>query len=268
MSGTSQATAFVAGVAALMMSAAPTLSNTRIESLMYSTALDLGTAGRDNYYGYGRVNAAAAVQAARGTAPVVDSTAPVAAISAPLGSSTVSGLVAVDASASDNVGVTRLDLQVNGTTVASDTSAPYGFSWNSAGVANGMANLVTVAFDAAGNVGRSATVAVNVANATATPAPTPSADTIAPVVRIVNPVAGSVSGNVAVSVSASDDRGTAGLSQQLLVDNAVVAQGSGGTLSYNWNTRKLKGGVHTVKAVVRDTAGNVGSTSVSVTVAK
>jgi subtilisin family serine protease len=268
VNGTSFASPVAAGVAALMMSAAPTLSNTRIESLLYSTALDLGTAGRDNYFGYGRVNAAAAVQAARGTAPVVDATAPVAAISAPLGSSTVSGLVAVDASASDNVGVARVDLQVNGTTVASDSSAPYGFSWNSAGVANGMANLVTVAFDAAGNVGRSATVAVNVANATATPAPSPSADTIAPVVRIVNPVAGSVSGNVAVSVSASDDRGTAGLSQQLLVDNAVVAQGSGGTLSYNWNTRKLKGGVHTVKAVVRDAAGNVGSTSVSVTVAK
>ncbi|MDP1194706.1 Ig-like domain-containing protein, partial [Klebsiella pneumoniae] len=74
-------------------------------------------------------------------APVVDSSAPSVAIQAPLGSSTVSGVVAVDAGASDNVGVTRVDLQVNGTTVASDTSAPYGFSWNSAGVPNGMANL-------------------------------------------------------------------------------------------------------------------------------
>ncbi|QOY95327.1 S8 family serine peptidase [Massilia sp. UMI-21] len=265
VNGTSYASPVAAGVAALMMDAAPTLSNSRIESLLYSTAMDLGTAGRDAYYGYGRVNAAAAVQAARGDAPAIDSTAPTAAIAAPLGSSTVSGLVAVDASASDNVGVTRVDLQVNGTTVASDTSAPYGFSWNSAGVANGMASLVAVAYDAAGNAGRSASVAVNVANTTTT-TPSATSDTIAPVVSIANPVGGAVSGNVKVSVNASDNLGAAALSQQLLVNNVVVAQGSGGSLSYNWNTRKLKSGTYTLKAEARDAAGNAGSASVSVTV--
>lgn len=264
MNGTSYASPVAAGVAALMMAAAPTLSNSRIESLLASTAVDLGTAGRDNDFGYGRVDAAAAVKAALAAAPAVDGSAPSVAIQAPLGSSTVSGLVAVDAVASDNVGVTRVDLQVNGTTVASDTSAPYGFSWNSAGVPNGMANLVAVAYDAAGNAGRSASVAVNVANATTVP--TAGKDTSAPVVSIVNPVAGAVSGNVKVSVSASDNLGAAALSQQLLVNGAVVAQGSGGTLSYTWNTRKLKPGTHTLQATVRDAAGNVGSASVSVTI--
>ena len=67
-------------------------------------------------------------------------------------------------------------------------------------------------------------------------------------------------------MSASDNLGAAALSQQLLLNNVVVAQGSGGSLSYNWNTRKLKSGTHTLKAVVRDAAGNVGSASVSVTV--
>lgn len=264
VNGTSYASPVAAGVAALMMAAAPTLSNSRVESLLYSTAVDLGTVGRDHYFGYGRVDAATAVQAALAAVPVVDSSAPVVAIHAPLGSSTVSGLVAVDAGASDNVGVSRVDLQVNGTTVASDTSAPYGFSWNSAGVPNGMANLVAIAYDAAGNAGRSATVAVNVANATTVP--TSPQDTAAPTVSILNPVAGAVSGNVTVNVSASDNLGAAALSQQLLVNNKLVAQGSGGSLSYNWNTRKLKAGTHTLKAVVRDAAGNVGSASVSVTV--
>jgi hypothetical protein len=260
--GTSFASPVAAGVAALMMSAAPTLSNTRIESLLFSTAVDLGAAGHDAYFGHGRVDAVAAVRAALAAVPAIDSTAPTAAISAPLGSSSVSGLVAVDASAGDNVGVARVELQVNGTTVASDTSAPYGFSWNSANVPNGMANLVAVAYDAAGNAGRSATVAVNVANAAI---PAPVADTTAPVVRIVNPVAGAVSGSVAVSVSASDNLGAAGLSQQLLVDGRVVAKGTGGTLSYTWNTRKVAIGTHTVQAIVRDAAGNVGSSTVSVT---
>lgn len=264
VNGTSYASPVAAGVAALMMAAAPTLDNGRIESLLFATAVDLGTVGRDSYFGYGRVDAAAAVQAALAAVPAVDGSAPSVVIQAPLGSSTVSGLVAVDAGAGDNVGVTRVDLQVNGTTVASDSTAPYGFSWNSAGVPNGMANLVAVAYDAAGNAGRSATVAVNVANATTAPAASP--DTSVPAVSILNPVAGSVSGNVTVSVSASDNLGAAALSQQLLVDNKLVAQGSGGTLSYNWNTRKLKSGVHTIKAVARDAAGNVGSASVSVTV--
>ncbi len=263
--GTSYASPVAAGVAALMMSAAPGLTNTRIESLLFSTAVDLGTAGRDAYFGHGRVNAAAAVAAARASVTTVDTTAPAAAIQAPLGSSSVSGLVAVDATASDNVGVTRVELRVNGTTVASDSTAPYGFSWNSASVPNGMANLVAVAYDAAGNAGQSATVAVNVANAAAT-VPSTTPDTTAPAVSILNPVAGAVSGNVTVSVSATDNLGAAALSQQLLVDGKLVATGTGGSLSYTWNTRKLKAGTHTVKAVVRDAAGNVGSTSVNVTV--
>ncbi|UVW29485.1 S8 family serine peptidase [Massilia sp. H6] len=263
VNGTSFASPVAAGVAALMMSAAPSLSASQVESLLFSSAVDLGTAGRDNDFGYGRVDAKAAVLAAQAAVQKVDSTAPLAAIAAPLGSSTVSGLVAVDANASDNVGVTRVELQVNGTTVASETSAPYGFSWNSAGVPNGMNNLVVVAYDAAGNAGRSATVAVNVANAA--PAPVNSPDTTAPIVRIVNPVPGAVAGNVSVSVSATDNLGAAALSSQLLVDGRVVAKGTGGSLSYNWNTRKAGAGTHTIQATVRDAAGNVGSATVSVT---
>lgn len=259
--GTSFSSPLTAGVAALMMAAAPSMSNTQVESLLYSTAVDLGSAGRDPYFGFGRVDADAAVRAALAAAPAIDSSAPIAAISAPLGSSTVAGLVAVDASASDNVGVVRVELQVNGTSVASDTTAPYGFSWNSANVANGMANLVVLAYDAAGNRGQSAPVAVNVANAPVVVV----ADTTPPVVTINNPVAGAVAGNVAVSVSASDNSGAAGISQQLLIDGKLVASGKGGALSYNWNTRKVNAGTHTVQAIARDAAGNASSASVSVT---
>ena len=55
-SGTSFASPITAGVVALMMAAKPTLSSGQVESLLYSTALDLGTAGRDIYFGYGRKN--------------------------------------------------------------------------------------------------------------------------------------------------------------------------------------------------------------------
>jgi hypothetical protein len=164
--GTSFSSPLTAGVAALMMAARPSLDGAQIEQLMYSTATDLGAAGRDIYYGYGRVNAAAAVQAVVASAPAVDTQAPVVGISAPLGSSTVSGVVAVDVSATDNVGVARVELRVNGTTVAVDNAAPFAFSWDSASVPNGMTNLVAYAVDAAGNAASSATVSVNDANAT------------------------------------------------------------------------------------------------------
>jgi hypothetical protein len=258
--GTSFSSPLTAGVAALMMAARPSLDGAQIEQLMYSTATDLGAAGRDIYYGYGRVNAAAAVQAVVASAPAVDTQAPVVGISAPLGSSTVSGVVAVDVSATDNVGVARVELRVNGTTVAVDNAAPFAFSWDSASVPNGMTNLVAYAVDAAGNAASSATVSVNVANATVVVAK----DTTPPAVSISNPTAGRVSGNVAVSTSASDDSGAAGITQSLYIDGALVAKGSGSSLAYNWNTRKAAKGTHVIEVLAKDAAGNSSSSSVSV----
>jgi subtilisin family serine protease len=64
MSGTSMATPHVAGVAALLLSVNPELSVAQLDSLMEMTALDLGTAGKDNTFGAGRVDAYQAALAA------------------------------------------------------------------------------------------------------------------------------------------------------------------------------------------------------------
>ncbi|HVQ87921.1 MAG TPA: S8 family serine peptidase [Actinomycetes bacterium] len=63
-SGTSMATPVVAGVAALLSEQHPGWSSQQIEDQMTSTAKDLGVSGRDPDYGYGIVDAAAAVGAA------------------------------------------------------------------------------------------------------------------------------------------------------------------------------------------------------------
>ncbi|MDF1514880.1 MAG: S8 family serine peptidase, partial [Anaerolineae bacterium] len=55
--GTSMATPHVSGVAALLWSSDPSLTNADIRAAMNQTALDLGVAGRDNAYGYGLVQA-------------------------------------------------------------------------------------------------------------------------------------------------------------------------------------------------------------------
>ncbi|MGH2755283.1 MAG: S8 family peptidase [Actinomycetota bacterium] len=63
-SGTSMAVPHVAGIVALMIEANPTLTPARIEELLTRTATDRGELGFDHDYGFGLVNALAAVRAA------------------------------------------------------------------------------------------------------------------------------------------------------------------------------------------------------------
>ncbi len=60
-SGTSQAAPHVSGVAALLLAQNGGRTNAELRTLLESTADDLGAAGRDVYFGYGRVNAARAL---------------------------------------------------------------------------------------------------------------------------------------------------------------------------------------------------------------
>ena len=62
LSGTSMATPHVAGVAALVKRRHPSWHGDRIRVHLWGTARDLGSAGRDWFYGYGLTNAYAAVR--------------------------------------------------------------------------------------------------------------------------------------------------------------------------------------------------------------
>jgi len=61
MSGTSMACPHVAGVAALVWSQYPEMSNEQVRNQLLNTADDLGSPGFDVFYGYGRANARKAV---------------------------------------------------------------------------------------------------------------------------------------------------------------------------------------------------------------
>jgi poly(hydroxyalkanoate) depolymerase family esterase len=93
-----------------------------------------------------------------------DTTAPTVNVTAPANGATVSGTVTITASASDNVGVSRVEFFVDGALVGTDTSSPYSFAWNSASVANGGHALMARAYDAAGNVGTDNDTSVTVSN--------------------------------------------------------------------------------------------------------
>lgn len=61
LQGTSMATPFVSGVAALILSRFPALANTEVELRLKRGVDDLGASGKDSVYGYGRINAAKAI---------------------------------------------------------------------------------------------------------------------------------------------------------------------------------------------------------------
>ncbi len=62
--GTSMACPHVAGLAGLLLSRNPALSNAQIRQILISTSQDLGASGRDSYFGYGRINALRALSQA------------------------------------------------------------------------------------------------------------------------------------------------------------------------------------------------------------
>lgn len=65
--GTSFASPYAAGVAALVISADPSLTPDEVSAVMAQTAVDKGTPGYDTDFGWGFVNAGAAVAAAAGS---------------------------------------------------------------------------------------------------------------------------------------------------------------------------------------------------------
>jgi hypothetical protein len=84
---------------------------------------------------------------------VTDTIAPTVSITSPVDNATVLGNVTVAASASDNVGVKKVEFYVNGVLKATKTTAPYTFKWNTRSFAKGTYTLTAKAYDAANNVG-------------------------------------------------------------------------------------------------------------------
>ncbi|HSE96301.1 MAG TPA: S8 family serine peptidase, partial [Methylomirabilota bacterium] len=253
VSGTSFSSPVTAGMVALVMSANPDLNPAEIETLLQLNADDLGTAGWDQSYGHGRINAYRTVAAAVASIPPPDTTAPSATITSPSGGSSVSGTVTVAVSASDNTGVSRVDLYVDGALYGTDTTAPHGFAWDTTVTGTGTRRLTAKAYDATGNAGTSADVTVSVTSPSEPdPAPAPTADATAPVVSIT-----SLSAKwpkLTVAASATDNVGVTQV--ELHVDGKWVATDTGAPYSFNVNLNKLATGSHTAVVKAFDAAGN------------
>ncbi len=257
VSGTSFSSPITAGLAALILSVKPGLTAEQVVDILKQNSDDLGVAGFDQYFGYGRINAYKSLTAAGGSAPQPgDTTAPISAITSPANGASVTGTVTVNVSASDNTGISRVELYVNGTLLATETTAPYSFSWDTSASGTGTRYLKAVAYDLAGNSGESSPVTVTV---------TSGGDTSAPAVIITNPVDGAdITGvnSVVLKASATDNVGVTKM--EIYVDGVYKGYYSKSSITWNWNTSGLTSGAHSIMVKAYDAVRNVGSASATV----
>jgi hypothetical protein len=190
-------------------------------------------------------------------ANAVDVTPPTVAMSWPMEGDTLRDRTSnLQAVASDNVGVTRVEFYVDGALYLVDTILPYSNTLFISQVGDGPHVLTARAFDEAGNSTLSAPRNI-VVQSRFGPAP------VSPTITITNPAPGAtVSGTVPIDTSVSND-----VTQvQFFVDGALLATDGGAPFSTSWNTAGLSGS-HTLTAQASNAAGGTGNASpVTVTV--
>jgi len=110
---------------------------------------------------------------------VLDSTPPAVTFSALQSGSTVSGVATVSGSASDNVGLAAVDVQIDGGAwQAASGKASWSYPWDTTAVANGTHTLVAKATDTSGNT-TTASLTLTVSNS-ATAAPSTQGTWVSP----------------------------------------------------------------------------------------
>jgi len=102
---------------------------------------------------------------AQATVTVLDVTPPSISLISPTNGSMLSGKIAINATATDNSGVTGVQFQLNGNNLgAEDTTSPFSISWDSSGVVPGLYTLTAIARDAAGNTTSSVPVTISISS--------------------------------------------------------------------------------------------------------
>jgi hypothetical protein len=153
-----------------------------------------------------------------------------------------SGTITLNASASDNVGVTNVEFYVDGVLKGSDASSPYSMSLDSTTLSNGSHSLTAKAYDAAGLSTTSTASSFSVNNTTP--------DTTPPTVSASE---SGTSGTITLNATATDNVGVTNV--EFYVDGVLKGSDSSSPYSMTLDSNTLANGTHSLTAKAYDAAG-------------
>ena len=183
----------------------------------------------------------------------IDSTPPTVTITSPQNGSTVSEIVTITCMSSDNVGVKKVVLWINGTsTNINDETEPYSLDWNTSEIVDGNYTIIVRSYDESDNTTDSDPVSVIVKNSDSTP----------PTVSITNPQTGvTVSDTVNITCVSTDDVGVEKV--ELWIDGTTTGVVDFDVpYSLEWNTTTFENGTsHIIVIRSYDTSGNTTDSS-------
>ncbi len=170
--------------------------------------------------------------------------APTTAVTSPSDGTNVGGNVNVMVEANDNVGVVNVELYKDNALLGSSSTSPYTFAWTTTSEAEGPHTFISKAYDAAGNVGTSSAIVLNV-------------DNTGPAANITGPANGAIvqGTTVAISANASDSSGLQKV-DFYYDSNSLVGTDTSAPFTLNWDTSTVSNGTHNLYVVATDTAGN------------
>lgn len=249
-SGTSFASPIMAGAIALVFASDSSLTPDDVYVKLKNSAVDLGSSGRDDYYGWGRIDIGKALEQ---PTPIVDTITPSVTITSPTDNTNVLGTITINVDASDNNSVSDVTLYIDNSYYSVDASFPYSFTIDTFTLSLGNHVVRTTATDPSGNSSYDEII-INVIS-----------DTVLPSVQITSPSDGQViSNSFDVLVDASDNMQITRI--EFYVDDVLKGQDSISPYSISLNPSDIGSGTHQIKAKAVDGNNNTAEDTISITV--
>ena len=186
----------------------------------------------------------------------VDNIYPTGTIMNPYAGQTVGGIVSIQVSATDNVGIGNVSFSVDGSSIGSDNDYPYNYDWDTDGYSENEDHIISVTIsDLSNNEVQLQPIAVIVRNE-----PGSNEDNEPPVVAMIYPVSGqTVNETVVVQVYANDNEGISTIT--LKIDNQVYSTDADAPFEFDWSTVEYaNGSSHVLQAEAEDLSGNTSLT--------
>ena len=175
-----------------------------------------------------------------------DTLAPDVILTAPAEWQAIAGPVTLKAEAEDDDAVSRVVFVLDGDSLTSATSAPYRAQWSPTEAERGNHSLFCRAYDLTGNMGVSRLIYVTVAD---------TSDSEPPTVEMVRPAAWSTVNDTTIIEAVAWDR--TGLARVVFyLDGDSLRTVSSNPYRFDWNSREVDNGSHTLYARAWDLAGN------------